>query len=76
MSDNYQTRTRTTPFIFKYSEKMESQPGSMIFRYNMDKQLSEAFLGGTWVDAATLEAKVEFAATRLTEIRKETTDDE
>ena len=63
-----------TPLLLRYAESIPPAATPLDFRYSYDKQISEASLDGSWVDAADLH--FERDDTKLTEVRRETTDDE
>jgi hypothetical protein len=65
------------PLLLQFGERLRRKEHlDIVFRYNHGKQLAEAFLNGSWVEAMDLPAASDMAATRETKVRQETTDDD
>lgn len=73
---SHPTSPLAVPLLLKYSEKIEPIDDSGIFRYNVMKQVSETLINNEWVDAVDVDFIAEISATRVTLVRRETTDDQ
>jgi hypothetical protein len=62
------------PFIALFATRIEPGHAEKI-RYDQQRQLSEVFVDGKWVDAAASVAPLT-VGTRVTKVSQETTDDE
>jgi len=61
-----------TPLIARSKMPLNSPPVDLL-RYDKARQRSQAFVAGVWVDST--QAPVKLAATRMTKVANETTDD-
>ena len=62
------------PFVFRFAHRLPNIP-HQILRYDAARQISQVLVDGHWVDSR-LALSEPLTATRLTEVRMETTDDE
>ena len=62
------------PFLVRFAQPLPVAPANRS-RYDHDRQLSRAFVGGVWIDAFDAPAN-QPPATRFTKVAQETTDDE
>jgi hypothetical protein len=61
------------PFVFRFAETIPDQTPNPL-RYDLQRQISQTLIAGEWVD--TCEGPSELlAGTRITAVRRETTDD-
>jgi len=64
------------PFVLMFAEVVPPQQG-VPFRYNASRQVGEVFIAGQWIDAVDApNTAITSGATKFTEVRKETTDDQ
>jgi hypothetical protein len=64
------------PFILQFAEPICPGEG-LTFRYNASRQVGEVCIAGKWIDALDApNSAIACEATKITEIRKETTDDQ
>lgn len=64
------------PFLLRYAELVR-QPKGVPFRYNTSRQIGEVCIAGVWIDAIDAPSTAMTSdTTKITEIRKETTDDQ
>lgn len=62
------------PFVLTYAEPIERNETPVPVRYDAERQVSQICVDQQWVD--TLEGRQDLAATRITRVDQETTDDE
>ena len=62
------------PFALTYAERIERESNTPPVRYERDRQLSQVFTDGGWVDAVAHPDVL--AGTRKTGVPQETTDDD
>jgi hypothetical protein len=73
-TDNSGLTLVTVPFLFRFAQPIPEVPLHPL-RYDAARQISQTLIGGRWTD--TPDASLELiGATRLTEVKRETTDDE
>lgn len=76
MNDPCAARRRTVrPFLLRFGEPIMQNPGAPLI-YDPQRQIVRALVGGRWLDAADLSAKMLGPGTRITRVERETTDDE
>lgn len=67
--------SRGRPFLLRYAEVVPTQHG-LPFRYNALRQVGEVCIGEDWVNAVDApDSAIRYDATKVTEVRRETTDD-
>ncbi len=64
----------TVPFVFRFAQQMVETPHQAL-RYDAARQVSQILVDGHWVDSRH-ESGGQMASTRITAVRRETTDDE
>jgi hypothetical protein len=70
------TEVAASPFILLFAEPIPSRP-EVAFRYDVLRQVGEILRSGEWVDAADAKGSIQGSdKTLITEVKKETTDDE
>lgn len=62
------------PLLLRFGERLPAHTSTQLVRYNANRQVSEVLVNGSWIDVA--DTNHELAGTRLTEIGRETTDDQ
>lgn len=63
------------PFLLHFGERIPERPVASL-RYDARRSVSQVFSGSEWVDALDVpQAKIE-GSTRLTDVNRETTDDD
>ena len=67
-------RNQQSPLLLRFSERLPECVTLLDIRYDISRQISEVFTGGSWIEVA--DTTRELAATRLTEVGRETTDDQ
>ena len=70
---NSPTRTMR-PFLARFAQPLPAAPASRL-RYDRDRQISQVFVDGFWIDALDVPVS-QLPATRCTKVAQETTDDE
>ena len=74
INDKANTMYSMVPFVFQFAQIMDETDHQKM-RYDAVRQISQILVAGNWVDGP--DAQIESAAgTRLTDIDRETTDDE
>lgn len=63
------------PFLLRFAEKIPEAPAGS-FRFDAPRSVSQAFIDGEWVDALDVRQAAMNGVTKLTEVGKETTDDD
>ena len=65
-----------SPFILLFAEPIPSSP-EVPFRYDVSRQIGEVLIAGAWVDAVDTKGSIHASdKTLITEVKKETTDDD
>lgn len=75
MNKASKARPKAMPLVLHFGRRMSEPAPLLLFRYNTAKQQSQVLFDGDWTDITDTRI-IEFAATRITEIKRETTDDE
>jgi hypothetical protein len=65
-----------SPLLLLFGECMEKPLTRNHFRYNIERNLSEIYVDGKWMDAVDTRTARDMAATRITKVHHETTDDD
>jgi hypothetical protein len=73
-TDNSETNLLTVPFLYRFAHRMPEVPLRPL-RYDAARQISQMLIGGRWIDTPDASLQL-IGATRLTEVKRETTDDE
>jgi hypothetical protein len=67
----------TVPFLARYADPLHTPDTdrNSVVRYDEVRQLSEVLSDGEWSDRIDQEGDADADGTRITEVKKETTDD-
>ena len=63
------------PFVLRFGDRLDVPPAHAL-RYDLHRQIGRAFVGGAWIDIVDAREAILPGNTRLTEVKRETTDDE
>lgn len=61
------------PFLFRFAEPIPDHATNLL-RYDSQRQISQMLIAGNWIDSPDAAGKP-MADTRITRVRRETTDD-
>lgn len=63
------------PFLLHFGERMPERK-MVTHRYDARRSMGQVFAGGEWVDAIDVQQADMTGSTRLTDVKRETTDDD